>query len=320
MPASGTADGTEKAANASSGPGSRLRQAREAQGLQLEEVANELRVGAVALAALEEDRFEALGAAVFAKGYLKQYGARLGLDVRELLKLYERAAGESDVALAPTKGIRLRDERQISLWVLAAFALVAVVGGLSYWWWQQSAIDATALSAGVSPEADAPSANDVGSDGNAVVGEGEAVAAAPAAEQETGTAAETGPELASNLAAESPEVAGSASPEATAPPAGADVEAAVASAVETPAALDGPVLELVFVEDSWAEITDEEGSRLFRDLGEAGTRTELPADRNLSIYLGNASGVELRIDGTVVPVPGAAQRDVVRFDLDDVMD
>jgi cytoskeleton protein RodZ len=87
MPARETADGTEKAANASSGPGGRLRQAREAQGLQLEEVANELRVSAGALAALEDNRFEALGAAVFAKGYLKQYGARLGLDSRELLAL-----------------------------------------------------------------------------------------------------------------------------------------------------------------------------------------------------------------------------------------
>ncbi len=305
MPASGTADGTEKAANAASGPGGRLRQAREAQGLQLEEVANELRVGAAALVALEENRFEALGAAVFAKGYLKQYGTRLGLDVRELLDLYERAAGASDVALAPTKGIRLRDERQISLWVLAAFALVAVVAGLSYWWWQQSEIDATASSAGVSREADTPS-----------------VAAAPAAEQESGTAAETEsePELETTVAVESPGDVDSASPESTATPADANPEAAVASIVETPAAINGPVLELIFVEDSWAEITDEDGSRLFRDLGEAGTRTEFPADRNLSIYLGNASGVELRIDGTVVPVPGAARRDVVRFDLDDVID
>jgi hypothetical protein len=46
----------------------------------------------------------------------------------------------------------------------------------------------------------------------------------------------------------------------------------------------------------------------------------LPADRNLNIYFGNASGVELRIDGEAVPVPGAARRDVVRFDLDDVID
>ncbi len=317
MPASGTADGTEKAANASSGPGGRLRQAREAQGLQLEEVANELRVGAAAIVALEENRFEALGAAVFAKGYLKQYGTRLGLDVRELLMLYERAAGESDVTLVPTKSLRLRDERQISLWVLAAFALVAVVAGLSYWWWRQSEIDATALSAGVSREADAPSANDIGPDDD-----GEAVAAAPAAEQEAETAAESGsePELETALAAESPEVVESASPETTAPPADANLAAAIASTVETPAAVDGPVLELIFVEDSWAEITDEDGCRLFRDLGEAGTRTEFPADRNLSIYLGNASGVELRLDGTVVPVPGAARRDVVRFDLDDVID
>ena len=94
----------------------------------------------------------------------------------------------------------------------------------------------------------------------------------------------------------------------------------LAGAVETPAAADGPLLELIFIEDSWAEITDDDGSRLYRDLGEAGTRTQFPTDRNLSIYLGNASGVELRVDGKVVPVPGAARRDVVRFDLGDVID
>ena len=54
--------------------------------------------------------------------------------------------------------------------------------------------------------------------------------------------------------------------------------------------------------------------------GRAGTRARLPADRNLNIYFGNASGVELRVDGEVVPVPGAARRDVVRFELDDVID
>ena len=299
MPASGTADGTEKAASASSGPGGRLRQAREAQGLQLEEVANELRVGAASLVALEENRFDALAAAVFARGYLKQYGTRLGLDVRELLTLYERSVGESEVALAPTKGIRLRDERQVSLWALAAFALVLVVGGLSYWWWRQSEIDSMALSAGVSSDADAPSP-----------------------EQENEPAVE--PEIEAALAGQPPEVVENASPAAAAAPADADAdadaEAVLASTAETPAAEDGPQLELIFVEDSWAEITDEDGSQLFRDLGRAGTRTQWPADRNLSIYLGNASGVELRIDGEVVPVPGAARRDVVRFDLDDVID
>ena len=191
MPASGTADGTEKAASASSGPGGRLRQAREAQGLQLEEVANELRVGAASLVALEENRFDALGAAVFARGYLKQYGTRLGLDVRELLTLYERSVGESEVALAPTKGIRLRDERQVSLWALAAFALVLVVGGLSYWWWRQSEIDSMALSAGVSSDADAPSP-----------------------EQENEPAVE--PEIEAALAGQPPEVVENASPAAAA--------------------------------------------------------------------------------------------------------
>jgi cytoskeleton protein RodZ len=84
--------------------------------------------------------------------------------------------------------------------------------------------------------------------------------------------------------------------------------------------IDGPVLEVIFVEDCWTEIADEDGSRLYRDLGRAGTRARFPADRNLSLYFGNASGIELRVDGEVVPVPGAARRDVVRFDLDDVID
>jgi len=304
MPASETAVGTEKAANASSGPGGRLRQAREAQGLPLESVANELRVGVPALAALEDNRFEALGAAVFARGYLKQYAARLGLDSRELLALYERAANQPDVALAPTKGVRRRDERRISLWVVAAFALVLVAGGLGYWWWQ-SQIDSTPPSAGDDRDAETTSP--------AVV-EADRFEAGPAAladepAPELAVAPESG--LATDLAVESPAAADSLTV----------AEADDPSPTVAPTVVEnGPVLEVIFNQESWAEITDEDGNRLYRDLGEAGTRTRVPAGRNLSIYFGNAAGVELRVDGEVVPMPRAAPSGIVRFDLDDVID
>jgi len=328
MPTSEKRDGRVEVARETADPGGRLRQAREAQGLQLEEVANELRIGASALAALEENRFDALGAPVFARGYLKQVGARLGLDVPELLALYERAAGEADVLLAPTKGIRLRDERQFSLWVLASFALVLVVGGLSYWWLRQ-AEDATPASADVERDADGPSEPE------------------PEAEPESQLAAAlvVEPPVASDDAAQQPPAVASvnadievgavegegefavadanASVNAGAGAGGAggvSVAASPASDVERSTVAGGPMLEVIFIEDSWAEISDEDGSRLYRDLGRAGTRTQLPADRNLSIYLGNASGVELRVDGENLPVPGAGRRDVVRFDLDDVID
>jgi cytoskeleton protein RodZ len=317
MPTSGTDDGKVEAANGSSGPGARLRQAREAQGLQLEEVANELRVGAAALVALEENRFAALGAAVFARGYLKQYGSRLGLDVRELIALYEKAGEQPEVELAPTKGIHLRDERQISLWVVAALALVFIGGGLSYWWWRQAEIDSTPVAADASRDADAPAPG--------ASGAGEAVAdpAAPAREPEPELelAAEAVPEAepATLLPDESPAAVVETAPQAAPSPADPTVERQLAGAVEPAAVEDGPVLEVIFVEDCWTEIIDEDGGRLFYNLGRAGTRARLPADRNLNIYFGNASGVELRIDGEAVPVPGAARRDVVRFDLEDVM-
>ena len=326
MPASETRDGTEKAASEPANPGGRLREAREAQGLQIEEVANELRISASALAALEDNRFDALGAAVFARGYLKQYGARLGLDPRDLLARYERAVGESEIALAPTKGIRLRDERQISLWIVSAFALVLIVGGLSWWWWRQAEIDLTPTSADSERNAEASTPAETGVD--------EADSAAPALAAElkplSDPVAELAPEpepavesetaLATTRSPELPAAVDDPAPEPAPQPTEANAQASLASAVESPAVADGPVLEVIFIEDSWAEISDGEGSRLFRDLGRAGTQTRLPADRNLNIYLGNASGVVLRLDGEPVPIPGAGRRDVVRFELDDVID
>jgi cytoskeletal protein RodZ len=100
----------------------------------------------------------------------------------------------------------------------------------------------------------------------------------------------------------------------------AEAPAVPLNAVESPDLLDGPVVEVTFVEDSWAEITDANGRRLYYNLGRAGTRARFPVDRNLDFSFGNASGVELRVDGELVSIPGAARRDVVSFKLDEVVD
>ena len=78
------------AASAASAPepdsvGRILSRARVARDLSLEQVSAELRIEPQQLDALEHDRFERIGVPVFVKGYLRQYGARLGLDQRELL-------------------------------------------------------------------------------------------------------------------------------------------------------------------------------------------------------------------------------------------
>ena len=87
--------------------------------MTLEQLSAELRIEAKQLRALEEERFEQIGVAVFIKGYLKQYGTRLGLDVRDLLALYYKQTTLADVQIQPSRTIKLRDERQITSWILA---------------------------------------------------------------------------------------------------------------------------------------------------------------------------------------------------------
>src|SRR5688572_1872522 len=126
--------------------GERLRAARLNQDLTVEQLSTELRIEAKQLHALEDNRFEQIGVPVFVKGYLKQYGTRLGLDVADLLALYYKQTTLADVQIQPSRTIKLHDERQITAWVLAAVVLLVVIGGLAAWWWSGGSF-ATGVSA-----------------------------------------------------------------------------------------------------------------------------------------------------------------------------
>lgn len=119
--------------------GERIKAARVAQGLSIEDVSAELRIEPHALIALEECRLEKLGAPVFAKGYIKQYGTLVGLNGIELMAEYDRLGGQKPVQVEPSKTIRLHDERQITIWIIAGVALLALVAYLVYWWLGQAA-------------------------------------------------------------------------------------------------------------------------------------------------------------------------------------
>ncbi len=70
------ADGNKETAL---GLGERLRSARKARALTLEQAAFSIRLEASVLRALEDERYEVLGAAVFVRGHLKAYARLLGL-------------------------------------------------------------------------------------------------------------------------------------------------------------------------------------------------------------------------------------------------
>jgi len=247
--------------------GVRLKNAREAQNLSIDEVAAEFCIGAHFLRALEDCRFDALGPPVFAKGYLRQYGTRLGLDVAELVADYERTAGQSNIKIVPLTPIKLRDERKIVIWIAAGVVFVLVAAILSIWWWLGSGAVSESKSAGIKVETFALA----GSQQVRVVPEAQAaIQTEPEPSVDSGTVSE---------------------------------------------------LEIAFIEDSWAEISNAAGERLYFNLGRAGTQERLPTDSGLSLFFGNAAGVELRIDGKPVTIPATASRgDIAQFDLDAPVD
>ena len=79
------------------GCGGRLREAREAAGLSVPEVATRLHMPVHVVEALEEGRWQVIGASVFVRGQLRSYARLVGVDVEPYL----------DTVVAPARPVAL---------------------------------------------------------------------------------------------------------------------------------------------------------------------------------------------------------------------
>ena len=79
--------------------GPKLRDARTARGLSLEDVAAITKVPRSTLELLEKDQYATLPAAVFIRGFIRSYAKVVGLDPNPLVRAFERGPG--DGASAP---------------------------------------------------------------------------------------------------------------------------------------------------------------------------------------------------------------------------
>lgn len=277
--------------------GEMLRAGRAAQELSLEQVAAELRMEPRMLRALEEHRFDVLGAPVFAKGYLKQYAHRLKLSYDDVLVEYYRVADPRDVTIAPSRVIRLRDERQITIWVVAG-VVIALLGVFLFLWWTSQ--PTTTFEPGIASPIDEFDEESLDLD----------PLPPPQEPSDPGAGAEPSQPL---------EPAADAAPETPPDEIVVPTPQAVAEVALDDPPPSGPTLRvvLVFRQDSWVEVVDSEGRRLFYGLGRAGARSGLVGVPPIDVLLGNAAGVGVEVDGQSFTVPGAArQGNLARFTLD----
>ncbi len=119
------------------GCGERLRQAREAAGLSLAEVAGRLHMPVQVVAALEEERWERLGAPVFVRGQLRSYARLLGVDLGELLQQARIAPVEPPKLVSHTHTPRVRRVAE-SLGRRAVYVVITAVLAVPVWYAFQS--------------------------------------------------------------------------------------------------------------------------------------------------------------------------------------
>jgi len=82
----------------------------------------------------------------------------------------------------------------------------------------------------------------------------------------------------------------------------------VAAPPPAPRSKDGE-LTLKFSSDSWAEVYDASGQRLFYDVGAAASAHTMKGPAPLRVILGNASGVAVEFNGRPAPIPAGVQPD-----------
>ncbi|MDP8979091.1 MAG: DUF4115 domain-containing protein [Acidobacteriota bacterium] len=133
--------------------GETLRQAREDQGLTLDEVATRTRINPKYLAAIEADSRELLPGMFFYRSFIHQYAGLLSLDIAPLDAEMDRILsaekplplpGEVDADSA-TRATALaalgRDRRPMLLWVGVLFFVLLGSSGFYTWWHKSRNLD-----------------------------------------------------------------------------------------------------------------------------------------------------------------------------------
>jgi cytoskeletal protein RodZ len=112
-----------------------LRAARESKGVDLPRVERETKIRERYLSALERGEYRELPGAVYTKGFLRNYGAYLGLDPEYLIDLYRiettELRGERPMAPAPPRPMSGRRNRAfvVTPGAVVAAILTLLVGG-----------------------------------------------------------------------------------------------------------------------------------------------------------------------------------------------
>lgn len=275
--------------------GERLAEARRERQITVLEIAKELHLDEHKVRALERNEFDALGAPVFAKGYLRKYAQLVNVEGDDVLADYYHMNRAAEAP--PVISARPRPRQELSPGPWIAVIVVIILAVTAYLWFTR---------------ADAPGLSLPGS-----VDNGEVVASpsaedttAPAVTDETPALDAAEPEIEPEVEPEpepeqQTETAFQPEPRSAQPPIEPPLEE-----TSSPAIAEGQVrVLLTYTGDCWTEVTDATGRRLFFDLGRDGRSVELSGAEPISVLFGSPGNVEVEVNGDAFALPETAQPD-----------
>lgn len=114
-------------------PGAVLREAREAAGLSVQDVADSLNLLVSHVEAIEANRFQQMNADIFVRGYVRSYARFLNLDVEPLLEATEaflKPAAQQRVEQQLAQKAGLSPAQKLA----GALVIAALVWAGANWW------------------------------------------------------------------------------------------------------------------------------------------------------------------------------------------
>ncbi len=259
--------------------GDELREAREALGASVEDMAKQLRIRRVYLVALEEGRLKDLPSPAYAIGFVRNYSGALGLDVPDMVRRFRDAAmgvaaRKTDLVFpepVPERGF------PAGVTILAGLAIL-VVAYVAWYNWSGTGT--------------------------------RTVDAVPPVPARLEPAARDGEAMRPAVTAQAPAAPVQATPSLpplpTPTPVPVQVPVPVAPAAPPPPPADATRITLRFKADAWTQVRDpRSGQQLLNRVMRAGESFSVPNREGLLLSTGAAQAMEVVVDGTPSPVIAA---------------
>ena len=284
--------------------GRRLAAARESCGLSIAEVARQLRLTPLQVEAMEAGDYQRLPGPVFARGFLRNYARLVKLDPGVLLasakpQLHPAAQGAPEFPHSVNIPFPTGREIKLRKYVIALLVILALlVPAVIFEAYREDATQVTVKS------------------GTVALPQPQVVEPMAAASEVPQAAASEVPQIAAVTDAE-------VKPALTMDPIALPEKEAAAekSTLPAPAAAaerkpEEHLIKFTFDMQSWVEIHDRNGRRIFSQLNAAGTEQEVSGEAPLKLVVGNARGVHLTYNGQPVDLAPYTNVSVARLTLE----